>query len=36
MMKMITEAGTTESLHTLEGGEEAFYERKNIYESKAD
>ena len=27
---------TTESLHTLEGGEEAFYERKNIYESKAD
>ncbi len=27
---------TVESLHTLEGGEEAFYERKNIYESKTD
>ena len=27
---------TTESMHTLEGGEEAFYERKNIYESKSD
>lgn len=27
---------TTESMHTLEGGEEAFYERKNIYESKND
>lgn len=26
---------TTESMHTLEGGEEAFYERKNIYESKS-
>ena len=25
---------TEESLHTLEGGQEAFYERKNIYESK--
>lgn len=25
---------TEESLHTLEGGPEAFYERKNIYESK--
>ena len=25
---------TTESMHTLEGGAEAFYERKNIYESK--
>lgn len=25
---------TTESMHTLEGGKEAFYERKNIYESK--
>ena len=24
---------TTESLHTLEGGKEAFYERKNIYET---
>lgn len=24
---------TLESLHTLEGGKEAFYERKNIYES---
>lgn len=24
---------TAESLHTLEGGKEAFYERKNIYES---
>lgn len=27
---------TTESMHTLEGGEEAFYERKNIYESKGN
>ena len=27
---------TMESMHTLEGGEEAFYERKNIYESKSD
>ena len=27
---------TIESMHTLEGGEEAFYERKNIYESKSD
>jgi len=27
---------TTESMHTLEGGEVAFYERKNIYESKND
>lgn len=27
---------TTESMHTLEGGKEAFYERKNIYESKSD
>lgn len=26
---------TTESMHTLEGGEEAFYERKSIYESKS-
>lgn len=25
---------TEESLHTLEGGQEAFYERKSIYESK--
>lgn len=25
---------TIESLHTLEGGEEAFYERKSIYETK--
>ena len=25
---------TTESMHTLEGGKEAFYERKSIYESK--
>lgn len=25
---------TDESMHTLEGGYEAFYERKNIYESK--
>lgn len=27
---------TSESLHTLEGGKEAFYERKNIYESNND
>ena len=27
---------TTESMHTLEGGKEAFYERKNIYESKSN
>lgn len=27
---------TTESMHTLEGGREAFYERKNIYESKSN
>ena len=27
---------STESLHTLEGGREAFYERKNIYESKGN
>ena len=27
---------TSESLHTLEGGREAFYERKNIYESKGN
>ena len=27
---------TAESMHTLEGGQEAFYERKNIYESKSD
>lgn len=27
---------TSESLHTLEGGKEAFYERKNIYESNYD
>lgn len=25
---------TAESMHTLEGGKDAFYERKNIYESK--
>lgn len=25
---------TTESMHTLEGGKDAFYERKSIYESK--
>ena len=24
---------TVESMHTLEGGKEAFYERKDIYES---
>lgn len=28
-----TKSWTAESMHTLEGGEEAFYERKNIYES---
>lgn len=27
---------TMESLHTLEGGKEAFYERKNIYETSGD
>lgn len=27
---------TSESLHTLEGGKEAFYERKSIYESNND
>lgn len=27
---------TTESLHTLEGGREAFYERKNIYETSRE
>lgn len=27
---------TKESLHTLEGGKEAFYERKNIYETSGD
>lgn len=27
---------TAESMHTLEGGQEAFYERKNIYESKSN
>lgn len=27
---------TKESLHTLEGGREAFYERKNIYETSRD
>lgn len=27
---------TVESMHTLEGGKEAFYERKSIYESKND
>lgn len=27
---------TTESMHTLEGGKEAFYERKSIYESKSN
>ena len=31
-----TRSWTMESMHTLEGGEEAFYERKNIYESKSD
>lgn len=27
---------TTESLHTLEGGKEAFYERKSIYETSGE
>lgn len=27
---------TSESIHTLEGGEEAFYGRKNIYESSSE
>jgi len=27
---------TDESLHTLEGSKEAFYERKDIYESKSN
>lgn len=27
---------TVESMHTLEGGKEAFYERKNIYESNSN